>query len=73
MRRRSKTKPMIEPAPMEIGEALGKLRPRDEAILERIDEDYARLVAELSECGYHTPSMSTQDALSGAEAGAGAA
>ena len=42
MSRRSKTKPMIEDAPVNLGAALGALRRRDEAILEQMDEDIAK-------------------------------
>ena len=42
MSRRSKTKPMIEPAPVGIEVIRFKLSARDMAILEQMDEDIAR-------------------------------
>ena len=42
MSRRSKTRPMIEDVPVNLGAALGALRRRDEAILEQMDEDIAK-------------------------------
>lgn len=46
---------MIELVPVELGAALGVLQRRDEAILERIDEDYARRCTELLEWGSLAP------------------